>query len=237
MKPKPLAALVLTLALLVFLTVSLQAAEHPMEPQPPVVSAPEGKVPSDAIILFDGSSGLIAWSDIKGEPSKWIVRDGAMIVNEGGIRTRGEFGDIQLHIEFATPTPPEGEGQGRGNSGIYLAGRYEVQVLDSYKNETYINGMCGALYENSIPLVNACRPPGKWQTYDITFRSPEFDSSGKKTKQANVTVLHNGVLIQDHAFTNVTLGGVSEEDSATGPIFMQDHGNPVRYRNIWVREL
>ena len=236
MNLKPLAAVILTIAMLAVMTVSLQAALHPMEPQPDVVSVPEGKAPSDAIVLFDGS-GLSEWSDNNGEPSKWIIKDSAMIVNKGGIRTKREFGDIQLHIEFATPTPPEGEGQGRGNSGVYLAGRYEVQVLDSYKNDTYIDGMCGALYENSIPLVNACRPPGQWQTYDIIFRSPEFDSSGNKTQQANVTVLHNGVLIQDHAFTNVTPGGVSEEDSATGPIFMQDHGNPVRYRNVWVREL
>ena len=160
-----------------------------------------------------------------------------MTVNGGGIMTKKEFGDMQLHIEFATPAEVKGEGQGRGNSGVYLQGIYEIQVLDSYNNETYPDGMIGAVYQQYIPLVNASRPPGKWQTYDMIFRAPKFDRSGKVVKKAAVTVLLNGILIQDHVEIGPTPGGPRNEEQSKGPIFLQDHNNPTRFRNIWVREL
>ena len=226
----------LACSLTALLAVSLQAEFHPMEPQPKAVSTPHGKAPSDAVVLFDGSS-LSAWSDVTGNPTKWKLEDGVMIVNDGNIRSKQEFSDVQLHLEFATPNPAQGEGQGRGNSGVYFSGLYEVQILDSYKSDTYINGMVGAIYNNFSPLVNACRPPGEWQEYDIIFRSPRFDREGRITQKACLTVILNGVLLQDHVYVTMTPGGLGEIDKPSGPIFMQDHGNPVKYRNIWVREL
>ena len=225
-----------SVCILITCTAVVYAVPHPMEPQPKVVSALEGQVPSDAIVLFDGTD-LSEWTDTKGMPSNWKVSGGAMIVNKGAIMTKREFGDIQLHLEFATPENPTGTGQDRGNSGVYLNGVYEVQVLDSYQNKTYINGQCGAVYENFPPLVNASRPPGKWQVYDIIFRAPKFNEYGNIIQKANITVLHNGVLIQDHVYAGVTLGGLVEEDRAKGPLFLQDHAHPVKFRNIWVREL
>ncbi len=204
--------------------------------QPRVETALAGHVPSDAIVLFDGTN-LDEWTDTSGNPSKWIVADGAMQVNGGGIMTKREFGDMQLHLEFCTPSKVEGSGQGRGNSGVYLQGIYELQVLDSYDNETYPNGMAGALYMQYIPLVNVSRQPGVWQTYNIIFRAPVFNASGAIVRRAILTVLHNGVLIQDHVEIAATPGGVREKESPTGPIFLQDHQCPIRYRNIWIREL
>ena len=152
--------------------------------------------------------------------------------------TPKEFGDIQLHLEFATPAEAKGEGQNRGNSGVYIQGAYEVQILDSFGNETYIDGMCGAVYEQYPPLVNASRPAGEWQVYDIIFHAPRFDSQGKIVEKPNVTVLHNGVLIQNHVEINgITRAAIRETEQPKGPIFLQDHGHPVKYRNIWVREL
>lgn len=209
---------------------------HPMTPQPKAVKTPVGKAPSDAVVLFNGTS-LSDWTDPEGKPSQWLVKNGVMVVNKGNIRTKREFSNVQLHVEFATPTPAKGEGQSRGNSGIYLSGLYEVQVLDSYQSETYINGMCGAIYDNFSPLVNACRPPGEWQIYDIIFRSPKFDREDRIMQKANLTIFLNGVLIQDHVYVTVTPGGIGEIDMPKGPLFLQDHGNPVKYRNIWVREL
>jgi hypothetical protein len=156
----------------------------------------------------------------------------------GGIMTKEEFGDCQLHIEWATPSEVKGEGQGRGNSGVYLQGRYEIQVLDSYTNKTYFNGQAGAFYLHNAPLVNASRPPGEWQAYDIIFHPPKPGADGK-TVPGSFTVLHNGVLIQDHipvkgdSTTAAKFSGVTPK----GPLFLQDHGNPVRYRNIWIRPL
>ncbi len=207
------------------------------EEEPRVISALEGQIPSDAIILFDGKD-LSEWTETDGKPSKWIVSNGTMTVNDGGIVTKKEFGDMQLHLEFATPAPAKGEGQDRGNSGVYIHGMYEVQVLDSYGNKTYIDGMCGAVYQQYPPLVNASRPPGKWQVYDIIFRAPVFDKKGGMTEKPTLTVLHNGVLIQNNVEINgPTAGAIRENESPAGPIVMQDHSHPVKYRNIWIREL
>ena len=205
--------------------------------QPCVVDAPAGKPPSDAIVLFDGSN-LSEWSALDGSPASWPAADGVMTVTKGGIVTKREFGDIQLHIEWAAPTPPKGSGQDRGNSGIYFQGAYEVQVLDSFGNETYANGMAGAVYETAPPLVNASRPAGEWQVYDIVFRAQVFDASGKAVKRPAITVFWNGILVQDHTeVKGPTRGAVRTEEKPRGPIHLQDHGHPVRYRNIWAREL
>jgi len=204
--------------------------------EPRVVSALQGQVPSDAVVLFDGTD-LSEWTYLDGRPAGWIVADGAMTVKGGSIKSKREFGDMQLHLEFATPAEAKGEGQDRGNSGVYIQGNYEVQVLDSYGNKTYIDGMCGAIYKLYPPLVNASRPPGVWQVYDIIFRAPRFDSSGNVVQKAVVTVFHNGVLIQDHVEVVPTGGRSSAKEVARGPIVLQDHHHPVKYRNIWVREL
>ncbi|MGA4579663.1 3-keto-disaccharide hydrolase [Limisphaera sp. VF-2] len=200
-----------------------------------------GPPPSDAIVLFDGKN-LDAWESEQGGPARWRIEDGAMVVvgGTGNIRTRRAFGDCQLHIEWATPEKIEGEGQGRGNSGVFLMGRYEVQILDSWQNPTYQNGQAGAVYGQAPPLVNASRPPGQWQTYDIIFRAPRRDGSGKVVRPATITVLHNGVLVQDH----FEIRGSTylerpqyEPHPDKLPLVLQDHGNPVRFRNIWIREL
>ncbi|HUU26811.1 MAG TPA: DUF1080 domain-containing protein [archaeon] len=228
---------ILAAAVSLFFSINMSLNSFAQGEQPKVVSALEGKVPSDAVVLFDGT-GLSEWTYTDGRPAGWIISEGAATVKEGGIITKKEFGDIQLHLEFATPSPAKGEGQDRGNSGIYLQGAYEVQVLDSYGNETYTNGMCGAIYEQCPPLVNVSRPPGKWQVYDIIFRAPRFDSQGNKIKKAVVSVFHNGVLIQDHVeIEKPTRACIRDTEAASGPLYLQDHNHPVRYRNIWLREL
>lgn len=198
--------------------------------------------PSDAIVLFNGTD-LSRWRRDDGSPARWIVRDGYVEVapGTGEIVTADKFGDVQLHIEWATPAVVKGEGQERGNSGVFLMGHYEVQVLDSYDNETYYHGQAGAVYKQYAPLVNASRRPGEWQTYDIVFHAPKFDEQGKVTDRARVTVLHNGVLIQN----NVEIYGNTYNDRpalytahpAEESLRLQDHANPVRYRNIWIRRL
>ena len=214
-------------------------------PQPKVVDPGPSSLPvappRDAIVLFDGTN-LEKWSQKNGDAAKWIVRDGyfEVGVDDGDLVTRDSFGDVELHVEWMTP-PPKGTGQERGNSGIYLMSKYELQVLDSYQNETYPDGQAGAIYGQFPPLVNASRPPGEWQSYDIMFRGPRFDSSGGLLRPATMTVRHNGVLVQD----NVTLTGpvghyqrppyVAHPEKL--PLLLQDHGNPVRYRNIWLRDL
>lgn len=224
-----------------FLGGQLNAARDENLPKP-VVITPNGAntlaPPSDAIVLFDGSS-YDAWTGRDGKEVGWKIDQGNMLVTKTGvIHTRQEFADIQLHLEFATPAEAKGSGQGRGNSGVYFQGRYEVQVLDSFENETYPDGQCGAIYETSPPMVNACRKPGEWQSYDIIFRAPKFDQAGNVTAKARVTVLHNGVLIQENVeVPNPTRAAMFGDIKPTGPIMLQDHGNPVRYRNIWVREL
>lgn len=214
-------------------------------PKPTVITPGQSAMPtppSDAVVLFDGKD-LSQWSDMKGEPSAWKVENGYMETSQGhgDIRTKQGFGDVQLHIEWASPASAPGKGQDRGNSGVYLMGKYEVQVLDSYQNDTYADGQAASIYGQYPPLVNASRGPGEWQSYDIIFRRPRFAGDGKLLQPARMTVLHNGVLVQD----NVELWGPSEwmeylpytahEDKL--PIKLQDHGHPVRYRNIWLREL
>jgi hypothetical protein len=220
---------------------------HDMQRPRPAVVTP-GKLslpvapPSDAVILFDGAD-LTKWRDAEGGPAKWKVVEGNLetVANSGYLFSAGKFGDVQLHIEWATPVPAAGRGQARGNSGLFLMGLYEVQVLDSYQNETYADGQAGAIYGQFPPLVNACLPPGQWQSYDIVFRRPRFHANGTLEKAARLTVIHNGILVQDH----VELWGpttwmqnlpyTAHADKL--PISLQDHGNPVRYRNIWLREL
>ncbi|MGH9898369.1 MAG: 3-keto-disaccharide hydrolase [Pyrinomonadaceae bacterium] len=211
-------------------------------PEPKVVDPGRiGGPPSDAIILFDGKD-LSKWIGKDGGEAKWEVKNGAATVNgTGDITTRQAFGDMQLHVEWATPAKVKGEGQERGNSGIYLEGLYEVQVLDSFNSKTYVNGQAGSIYKQYAPLANASRLPGEWQTYDIIFHASAFDEKGKVTKKARVTVIHNGVLVQD----NVEIMGNTSFDqpplytahAPQMPLTLQDHHNPVRYRNIWVRPL
>ena len=221
---------------------------HSMErPQPPVVRAAPARVvapPSDAIVLFDGRS-LAEWrsADDTTRPARWRIANGYMEVvkGTGAIETRRAFGDVQLHIEWASPAVPHGEGQERGNSGVFLMGRYELQVLDSWHNDTYADGQAAALYGQFPPMVNASRPPGEWQAFDIVFRRPRFDAAGKLLRPARVTVLHNGVLVHDA----VELTGPTafqarppyEAHADRLPFSLQDHGMPVRFRNVWVREL
>jgi hypothetical protein len=213
------------------------------EPEPAIVTPGEdGSAPSDATVLFDGTD-LSMWASSAGGPAEWRLEDGVMTVvpGVGDIETRPAFGDVQLHIEWRTPQRVEGDGQGRGNSGVFLMGLYEVQVLDSYENRTYSNGQAGAIYKQHIPLVNVSRAPGEWQSYDILFRGPRFDGSGNLQQPAVFTVLHNGVLIQYHVESSgpMTYRGLPEYSAHADrlPLNLQDHGNPVSYRNIWIREL
>ncbi len=220
---------------------------HSMDrPRPPVVdpgpAGPPAPAPSDAIVLFDGTS-LDQWERQAGGPAGWRLVDGAMEVvrGSGSIQTRRSFGDLQLHIEWATPRTPAGRGQGMGNSGVFLMGMYEVQILDSHGNDTYPDGQAGSLYGQEPPLVNASRPAGEWQTYDIIFHRPRFQSDGAVMEPARVTVFHNGVLVHHkaafHGRTVHARRAVYEPHGDRGPIMLQDHGDPVRFRNIWVREL
>lgn len=206
-------------------------------PEPPVIDPGSAETPpSDAIVLFDGT-GLDDWKG--GE--RWEIKDGYAISKGGSITTKDSFGDIQVHLEWASPEVVKGRGQGRGNSGIYLMNRYEVQILDSYENETYFDGQAGAIYKQTPPMVNACRPPGEWQTYDILWTCPRFDEDGTLKSPAAVTVLHNGIVIQNHyelqGGTHWHKPPAYEKHAPTGPISLQFHGNPVRFRNIWVRKL
>ena len=218
---------------------SFTLAMFAAEPEPPIVTPGKGtEPPSDAMALFDGKD-LSKWRGMEGDEAKWELKDGVMEVNgTGSIRTKEEFGDVQLHVEWAAPSEVKGESQGRGNSGVYLQGRYEIQVLDSHENKTYPNGQAGSFYGHAAPLVNASRKPGEWQTYDIIFRAPKKGADGKIIP-GSFTVLHNGVLVQDHtpiegrATTAAAFSNVAEK----GPLVLQDHGNPVRFRNIWIRPL
>lgn len=218
----------------------------PARPQPTVV-APGGNeslmapAPADATVLLGGGSDLGQWSMTDGKPATWAMQAGVISSGKGVLRTKAEFADVQLHVEFATPTKVEGDSQGRGNSGVYLMGAFEIQVLDSFQNPTYADGSAGAMYGQFPPLVNSSRKPGLWQSYDIIFTAPRFKASGELDRPATATVLHNGVLIHNAtAFYGPTQHKRIDPYSsklARGPIFLQDHGNPVRFRNIWVREI
>jgi hypothetical protein len=221
--------------------------QHSMErPKPPVQVAPAQRLPLappvGALVLFDGRDNSW-WQKADGSPAAWKLVDGAMEVvpGAGGIRTRIGFGDLRLHIEWATPAPPAGAGQDRGNSGVFLMETYEVQVLDSWRSDTYADGQAGAIYGQFPPRVNVSRPPGEWQSYDIEFRRPRFDSTGVLRSPARMTVRHNGVLVQD----DVTLLGPTShrvrapyaKHADELPISLQDHDHKVRFRNIWVQPL
>ena len=226
----------------------------PDRPQPRVVTpgaafSQNAPAPSDAEVLFDGKD-LSKWQNAQGQDAPWTVKDGYMeTAGRQGIRTRGKWADFQLHAEFATPLPARGTGQGRGNSGVLINGMYEVQVLDSYRAKTYPDGQAAAIYGQSPPLVNACKPPGEWQTYDIIFESPRWNDQGELVKKAVITVLHNGVVVQNHyELAGITDGITSEvpwktlsKYSRPHPpevfIELQYHNNPLRYRNIWIRRL
>jgi Domain of Unknown Function (DUF1080) len=193
--------------------------------------------PKDAIVLFDGRD-LSGWAQRRsGRPATWKIEDGAMVAGGGDIVTTQKFTDFQLHVEFNVPLMPNARGQARGNSGVYLQGRYEIQVLDSYGLVSQ-SGDCGAIYDQAPPMVNACRPPGQWQTYDILFHAPRFDEAGRRIARPRVSVLQNGIWIHDDVeIDGSTTASMNTDPREPGPIMLQDHGNPVRYRNVWLRPL
>lgn len=247
----------LTVLLLIFTAAGLTAQpEAPMEmqhqmtevwdPEVPVVTPGESprEAPSDAIVLFDGEDLESEWTNSQGGKPGWKVENGCVTVvkGAGSILTKRVFEDVQLHIEWRAPSEVVGEGQGRGNSGIFLQERYEVQVLDSYDNRTYRNGQAASLYKQHAPEVNACKKPGEWQTYDIIYTAPRFNEDGTYFTPPTVTVLHNGVLVQNHVELRgptvfIGIPEYSVDRHGPGRIMLQDHNNPVSYRNIWVREL
>src|SRR5690606_2788151 len=217
------------------------------EPVPPVVSPGNAlNPPDDAVILFDGKD-MSAW-DIPSN-TQWNVEDGVVTIAPSRERqekpvwifSKASFGDIQLHVEWRSPEKVEGEGQRRGNSGIFLPGKYEIQVLDSYRNHTYVNGQCASIYKQTPPLVNACRKPGEWQTYDIIFKAPRFLQDGRLESAARVTVIHNGVLVQNHTEIKGATTFIGHPKYVPHPLMqpigMQDHGDAVSFRNIWLRAL
>jgi len=243
----------------IFATFSLSAQQpHAMtpemtqqwEPVPPIVTpgracTTAGTAPSDAIILFDGTD-LSAWVNSRnGQPAQWDVRDGVFFVNRevGDIQTRQEFSSFQMHIEWRIPADVQGSGQGRGNSGIFIQNRYELQILDSYNNVTYVNGQAGSIYKQTPPLVNAMRPPGEWNTYEIIYTAPTFRADGTFRTPPRITVLHNGVLIHYNTIIRGTtqfIGHPQVSEHGAAPIRLQAHGSsmqPISFRNVWIREL
>ncbi|KXU36633.1 large, multifunctional secreted protein [Cephaloticoccus primus] len=239
----------LSLAVAVCAAAQARAAAQPRKPAdsevwehvPVHVATPPNAAPSDAVVLFDGTN-LSEWESETGRPAPWHVADGVLTVVPGskGIRTKRSFCDIQLHIEWRIPNEPQSNrSQNRGNSGVFLQERYEVQILDSYENPTYSNGQAAAIYKQAIPLVNASRAPEEWQTYDIIWKAPRFSKGGGLISPARITVLHNGVLVQN----DIVIAGRTNaaEPSYTphgcAPLFLQDHGSKISFRNIWVREL
>ncbi len=220
---------------------------HDLERPRPAVVRPAPQTlpvppPSDAVVLFDGKT-LGDWRASDGGEARWVVKDGAIesVAGSGYLHSARAFGDVQLHVEWAAPLPARGTSQGRGNSGVFLMGLYEVQVLDSYQNDTYPDGQAAAIYGQYPPLVNASRPPGEWQTYDIVFRRPRFRPEGVLLSPARLTVIHNGILVQDDVEAWGPTAWLQHLPYAAHPdklpLAFQDHGNPVRYRNIWLREL
>jgi hypothetical protein len=206
-------------------------------PEPVVVTpGKDHEAPSDAVVLFDGKD-LSKWEG----GDKWIIKDGYAISAKADIVTKDSFGDCQIHVEWAAPEVVKGRGQGRGNSGVYIMNRYEVQILDSFDNKTYFDGQCASIYKQHPPLVNANRKPGEWQTYDIVFESPRFDDAGKLTRPGYVTVFHNGIVVQNHFELQ---GGTFYDQPAKytahppkAPLRLQFHGDPVKFRNIWIRDV
>ena len=242
--------------MLLFVAAGVLAQEEPMKMKPEMTEIwdPEVKVvtpgetnaepPSDAIVLFDGKDLNSEWTSADGGKPGWIVADGCVTVKKGTgiIKTKRVFQDFQLHIEWRTPAEVVGESQGRGNSGIFMQGLYELQVLDNYDNRTYRNGQAGSFYKQYPPLVNVCKKPGVWQTYDVIYTAPRYNEDGTFFTPPTATVLQNGVLVQNH----VKLRGPTEyigipeyfvEPHGPESLVLQDHGNPVSYRNIWIREL
>lgn len=240
-------------------SISAQQKEYPKQepmtpgmseywtPQPKIVTPGDIKTnsaPSDAIVLFDGKD-LSAWENTKGEPAQWIVHDGVFTVNKkaGDIQTKQKFDSYQLHIEWCVPENITGTSQGRGNSGIFMQGMYEVQVLDCYNNETYVNGQTGSIYKQTPPLANAMRKPGEWNVYDIIYSAPVFKEDGTYRVPPRITVIQNGIVLQN----NTTILGTTEYigfpkviPHGAGPIILQSHGDPsepISFRNIWLREL
>lgn len=213
-------------------------------PQPKVITPGDfatNSAPSDAIILFDGKD-LSAWKSSNEGEAPWEVHDGVFTVKAGtgGIETKEHFGSFQLHLEWSAPTVVKGESQGRGNSGVFLQGLYEVQILDCYQNETYVNGQTGSIYKQKAPLANVMRKPGEWNTYDIIYSAPVFNEDGTYRLAPTVTVIQNGVVIINH----FTIQGITEfvglprvEKHGDGPISLQDHGDAVSFRNIWIRKM
>lgn len=249
-------ALCLALACTACVAVNAQEKEYPQPekmrpgmsefwtPQPPIVTPGDictNSAPSDAIVLFDGKN-LDAWESAKEGPAQWTVQNGAFTVVKltGDIQTKQKFENFQLHIEWCIPDSITGKSQGRGNSGIFLQGMYEIQVLDCYNNETYMNGQTGSVYKQTPPLANAMRKPGEWNVYDIIYSAPIFKEDGTYRVPPTVTVIHNGVVLQNHTTilgTTEYIGFPKVSPHGAGPIRLQDHGDPVSFRNIWIREL
>jgi hypothetical protein len=227
---KTTACLATGLLLVITIGVLVAQTEKDDKPSPP---------PAGAVVLFDGKD-LSGWTTRKGDPAGWKIENGYLqcVPGKGDVMTKETFGpDFQLHVEFWLPLMADKKGQARANSGVYLQGRYEIQVLDSYMNETYANGSCGALYGLIAPTKNASKPPEQWQTFDITFHAPRVDSAGKVTQKGQLTVVQNGVTIIDKGeFDKLTGGALNDKMNEPGPILLQDHGNTIRFRNIWLLE-
>jgi hypothetical protein len=233
----------MSIAAALLLSLNLFGAETASGPEPrKVTPGTGGSPPSDAIVLFDGKD-LSNWLNETNGPANWLVENGVVTVRgTNHIFTKQAFGDCQLHVEWASPNPPKGKGQARGNSGVFFQGLYELQILDSVDNPTYFNGQAGAIYKQYAPLVNACRNPGEWQTYDVIYHAPRFADDGGLKSPARVTLLHNGVLALD----NVEIKGRTHHDNAPTvyekhnlkePLKLQNHHSAVRFRNIWIRDL
>lgn len=216
-------------------------------PQPKIITPGDAKTnsaPSDAIVLFDGKD-LSKWEQPDGSAAAWIVKNGIVTVNKksGDIRTKEKFGSFQLHLEWSVPVDIQGESQSRGNSGVYLQGKYEIQILDNYKNETYANGMAGSIYKQTAPLANPMRKPGDWNVYDIIYTAPVFKEDGTYLYRPRVTIIMNGVVVQNNTEilgTTEYIGFPKTEKHGDGPILLQMHGDPskaISFRNIWIRKM
>jgi hypothetical protein len=238
MKRRIISTAILVVCLLAPVALGQRYVRPVVWPEPAVVTPGDNNAaPSDAIVLFDGKN-FDAW---KGA-NKWTVDEDGGFTVKGVIETKQGFGDCQLHLEFASPKVVKGEGQGRGNNGVgFMGAKYELQVLDSYENKTYYEGQCASVYNQRPPMVNSSRKPGEWQTYDVIFTAPRFDAEGKIQKPAYFTVFHNGVLVQNHTevlgSTNYDKASKYEKHAAKLPLVLMYHGDPVRFRNIWIREI